>query len=121
MNPELFPILYNNTLVRTLLGTSPLRVYPWNRAPQNPVKPYVTYGVYNANPENYLDRVPDIDNMGVQVNIYANTADSCEECYIAIRDALEPSAHMLSFSTPDLDSETNLYIGRMEFDFWEER
>lgn len=121
MNPNLFPILYNSSQVRLLLGSSPLRVFPWSRAPQNPKKPYATYGVYNANPENYLDRVPDIDNIGVQVNIYAATAQSCEDCYIAIRDALEPSAHMLSFSTPDLDPNTDLYVGRMEFDFWEER
>lgn len=121
MNPELFPILDNSIPVKLLLGTNPLRVYPWNRAPQSPRYPYVTYGLYNGVPENYLDTVPDIDNKGTQVNVYAKTAESCEDCYNAIRNAIEPNAHMTGFSSPDLDPDTNLFIARLEFDFWETR
>lgn len=121
MNPDLFPILNANVAVKALLGSSPLRVYPWGRAPNNVVKPYAVYGVYNGNPENYLDRVPDIDNKGTQIDIYGVKGEDVENCFIAIRDALEPFAHMTSFSTPDRNTETNLYEGRMEFDFWDYR
>lgn len=121
MNPDLFPILDASVDVKLRFGANPLRIYPWDRAPENPRKPYAVYGVYNANPENYLDSVPDIDNKGTQIQIYADTGDSCEKCYKAIRDTLEPHAHMLSFSTPSLDTNTNLYVARMEFDFWESR
>lgn len=121
MNPPLFTILKNTPAVTALLGTAPLRVFPWGRAPQNVVKPYAVYSVYNANPENYLDQVPDIDNKGTQLSIYAATADSLQSCYIAVRNALEPQAHMLSFATPDLDADTDLFSCRMEFDFWDER
>lgn len=121
MNPQLFSILNADAQVRALLGPTPLRVYPWGRAPQNVAKPYAVYSVYNANPENYLDRVPDIDNKGTQINIYAENAADLESCFIAIRDALEPYAHMTNFSTPDLDSNTDLFPCRMEFDFWDER
>lgn len=121
MNPDIFPILNASTAVRLLLGSNPLRFYPWGRAPENVRKPYAVYSVYNANPENYLDQVPDIDNKGTQITIYADTADKVESCFIAIRDALEPHGHMLNFSTPALDADTNLYSCLMEFDFWDAR
>lgn len=121
MNPDLFTILNASVPVKLVLGANPLRMYPWGRAPQNPRKPYGVYAVYNATPENYLGQVPDIDNKGTQVNIYADTAQSLDACFTAVRDALEPHAHMTSFATPDLDADTDLYSCRMEFDFWDER
>lgn len=121
MNPQLFPLLNASTAVRLLLGSNPLRVYPWGEAPAVPRKPYAAYGVYNGNPENYVSNVPDIDNKGTQIDIYAEDATKCAQCFTAIRDVLEPHAHMTSFSTPQRDPETQLYSARMEFDFWEAR
>lgn len=120
MNPSIFEILDDNIDVKEVLG-QPLRVYPWNRAPENSKNPYVTYGIFNGNPENYLSDIPDIDNKGTQVNIYSNDPHECEEVAIKVRDAIEPFAHMTSFSTPDRDADTNLYSCRLEFDFWEGR
>lgn len=121
MNPDLFPILKANASVTALLGSEPLRVFPHGRAPTNTVKPYAVYAVYNANPENYLGQRPDIDNKGTQIEIFADTSQSLESCFLAIRDALEDFAHMTNYNTPDLDANTNLYGVRMEFDFWEAR
>lgn len=121
MNPDLFPLLNASAPVKLLMGANPLRVWPWGQAPDNPKKPYAVYEVYNANPENYLDQVPDIDNKGTQINIYADSAASLEACYLAIRNTLEPHAHMTSFATPALDEETELFSCRMEFDFWDAR
>lgn len=121
MNPSLFTILNNNPAVKALLGTSPLRVYPFGQVDQNTPKPYAAYSVYNGNPENYLGEVPDIDNMGTQVDVYAQTGVSASACAKAIRDAIEPFAHMTSFSTPARDAQTQLYSCRLEFDFWENR
>lgn len=121
MNPKLFEILENDTLVKMFLGNNPLRVYPWSRAPQNSRKPYAVYGVYNGNPENYLDKVPDIDNKGTQIDIYGDDPDIVEKSAVAIRNALEPYAHMTSFSTIDRDADSDFYGFRLEFDFWENR
>lgn len=121
MNPDLFAILNASVPVKTQLGANPLRVYPWGRAPQNAALPYAVYTVYNANPENYLGQVPDIDNKGTQIDIYANTGTKLKSCFEAIRDALEPHAHMTNFSTPAQDDDTDLYSCRMEFDFWDAR
>lgn len=121
MNPDLFPILNASAPVKALLGPTPLRVFPYGRAPTNVAKPYAVYAVYNANPENYLGQRPDIDNKGTQIEIFADTYQSLESCFLAVRDALEEEAHMTNYSTPDLDANTNLYGVRMEFDFWDER
>lgn len=121
MNPDIFPVLNASTAVRLLFGSNPLRFYPYGRAPANVRKPYGVYAVYNANPENYLGQVPDIDNKGTQINLYADTEESLEDCYIAVRNALEPLGYMTSFSNPDLDADTDLFSCIMEFDFWDER
>lgn len=118
MNPPIFNILTSDMNVIALLGN---RIYPWGRAPKGAQLPYLVYSVYNANPENYLDRTPDIDNKGTQVTIYAKTSQSIDNCYNAVRDALESSAHMTSFSTNELDDDTDLFSVNMEFDFWDER
>lgn len=121
INPQLFTLLNASVQVKLNLGANPLRVYPWDRAPENVKKPYAVYAIYNGLPENYLAGRPDIDNKGTQINIYADSAESLEKCFIAVRDALELHAHMTNFSTPAQDADTNLFSCRMEFDFWQSR
>lgn len=121
MNPSLFTILNADASVKSFLGSNPLRVYPWGSAPENVRKPYAVYAVYNGIPQNYLAQTPDMDAMGTQINIYAETVASLTNCFNSIRDALESHAHMTNFTTPDRDAETRLYSCRMEFDFWELR
>ena len=121
MNPTLFAILNADATVKSYLGSNPLRVFPWGAAPDNVKKPYAVYGVYSGTPQNYLSQVPDIDSMGTQLNIYAETVASLQDCFDVVRDVLEPHAHITNFTTPDRDSDTRLYSCRMEFDFWENR
>lgn len=120
MMSPVFNILNNSAPVKALLGTSPLRVFPWGQAPPNSVKPYATYGVFNGNPENYLDCPADIDRLGTQIDIWASSGRSCEDCFNAIRTALEGIGHLIGFQSALRDSETQLYTARMEFDFWGE-
>lgn len=151
MNPNLFSILKNNSTVVALLGltennttsvldsagdavldsngdpileivqTVYLRVFPYGRAPEKVAKPYAVYSVINGRPENYLDTTPNIDSKLTQISIYAETDSSLTLCYNAVRDVLEPYAHMVSFSTPDIDADTNLSSCRIDFEFWDER
>ena len=121
MNPPIFSLIQASAPCTALLGISPVRFFPSGRAPQNVEKPYAVYAVYNATPENYLDGVPDIDNKGTQVDIYANTEPELRALFTAIRDTVEPKAHMTSFSTPSPDAETALFTARLEFDFWDGR
>lgn len=121
MIPPVFTILYASTPVKTLLGSSPLRVFPWGEAPENVTKPYATYIVFSGEPENTLGEAPELDNLRTQIDIWAETVSSCVSVSEAVRDALEPSAHMTSFSSSSPDIETKLFHQRLDFDFFETR
>lgn len=121
MNPPLFTILNASAPVKALLGTSPLRVFPWGEAPPAVTKPYAVYAVFNGLPENTMDQTPLLDNLGTQINVYGVSVASCQSAAEAIRDALEPEAHMVNFSNPVPDTETKLFLARMDFDFFTER
>lgn len=121
MNPPVFPIISADAACLAVLGSNPVRFYPWGRAPQNSKKVYAVYTVYNAVPENYLGDLPDIDNKGVQINVYADSPSELDAAFTAIRNALEPHAHMTNFANFDPDNETDLLSVRMEFDFWDAR
>ena len=121
MNPNIFEIITSYPIATGLLGTNPTRFYPFGRSADKSPKPYAVYQVYNGVPENYMDKVPDIDNHGTQIDIYADTADSCSQVFTAIRDALEPHFHMTGFAVPEQDADTDEFHARLEFDVWQIR
>lgn len=121
MNSEIFDILNKSNPVKALLGSNPLRVYPWGRAPENPRLPYVVYTMYSASPENYLGTRGDIDRKSVQVNIYADTAARNTSCFNAIRNSLEGKAYLTTYRANEVDEDKDTYSTIMEFDFWESR
>ena len=121
MIPPIFTLLSASSSVKALLGTSPLRVFPWGEAPQTTLKPYATYIVYSGQPENTQGETPEMDSLSTQVDVWAESVSSCVSVAEAVRDALEPYAHMTNFSSASPDEETGLFRQRMDFDFFEAR
>lgn len=121
MNPPVFTLLQAASGVTAVLGTAPLRVYPGGQVPENTAYPYATYAVYNGNPNNNMDQAPLSDVIGTQIDIWSKTYGLALSAATAIRDALEPAAHMTGFSGPDRDDETRYYRVILEFDFFTER
>ncbi len=119
MNPDIFTILKATPAVTALLGSNPIRFYPWASAPEKPVTPYATYGVFNGNPENYTDQAPDITRMGTQIDIWTSTAAQAQQIFNAINAALNGVGHLISYQSTNSDDTTGLYNARMEFDFWQ--
>lgn len=121
LNSQLFTILNADTPVKTLLGSNPLRVFPWSRSPAKPVLPYAVYSLYDSTPENYIAGAPDTDRKFIQVNIYAKTAESLEACFSAIRGAIEGDGYgyIVRYSANELDADTDLFSAIMEIDFIE--
>lgn len=120
---KFFSIMNASTSVKLQFGANPLRIYPYGvKLDTIPRKPYALYGVFSANPYNYLTGRTDMDLSGVQVDIYADTSDKVESCFQAIREAIDESeGYLTSYSTPDRDIEDGLYHMIMEIDFHEER
>lgn len=121
MIPPIFPILSTDATVQSLLGTSPMRAWPFGQGPHSPTYPYATWQIVIGTPENYLGETPDIDGTTIQLDVWAKTAASAEEVAIAIRDALEPHAHMVRFGSTDRDPQTSSYRLSADYQFWVSR
>ena len=100
--------------VTTLIGTSPVRLYPFSDAPQGVALPYVVWQTVSGLPENYIGNVPDIDSYTLQVDCYATTATAARNVAKAIRDAIETKAHVVAWRGESKDPDTAHY--RSSFD-----
>lgn len=105
-------------------GTGPLRFYLFGKAPQNSPLPYAVWQTAYGTPENYLDRVPDVDSLGLQIDVYASPsqgASVARNVAQALRDAIEPYAHITSWRGDSIDPQTLNYRFSFDVDWWVNR
>jgi hypothetical protein len=121
MLPAVFPILARDSEVTGFIGSTPARVYRHGEAPQNVVRPYVTWFVVTGAPQNQLDDPPDIDNYSVQVDCWSDDDSEVEELATAVRDAIETEFHMTAVIANGRDPQTMRYRIGMIFSFWTHR
>lgn len=121
MFPPLFSTLYASSAVKALLGTTPLRVYPFGEAPQGVTLPYAVYQSITGTPENYLGDVPDMDGYTVQLDVYGSTLTSSRAAASAIRVALESVSYITSLREPPRDSPTNHFRYSLDVSFFTPR
>lgn len=125
MLPVVLPILAADPEVTGILGTTPVRFYPHGRAPQDVQAPYATWFIVSGIPENTIDEVPRIDRFSVQIDCWSsNSGEGAEEVKAlatAIRDALEPFAHMTAIAVDGIDPDTQRNRLGLQFTFWEDR
>lgn len=114
MIAPIFSVCAADPDVVSLLGNSPTRIYPFGTQDDNVVYPYVVWQNLNGEPENYINQRPDADTFAIQVDAYADTPDEVIAVAQAIRDAIEPHAHITRWSGQSRDSETMRY--RYSFD-----
>lgn len=110
----IFETCATDPAVTALLGTSPVRLFPFGMAPAGVIKPYAVWQQVGGQPDNYLSGVPDIDSMTLQVDAYATTSASARAVAAALRDAIEPVAHVVAWRGESRDAETGNY--RVSFD-----
>lgn len=114
MYPPIFEVVAADSDVQTNLGVSPTRFYPFGEAPQSVAKPYAVWQFVSGFPENYINQVPDIDSMSIQVDVYATTSGQARDVAQALRDAIEPHAHIVSWRGEERDPDTRNF--RISFD-----
>jgi len=81
--------------------------------------PYAVWQSPYGTPENYLNQLPDIDNVAAQIDVYAQTLDSARLAARAIRDAVEPYGHVVSYNGEEKDGPTGLYRFGFTVEFWQ--
>lgn len=114
MYPPIFEVVAADSDVQTNLGVSPTRFYPFGEAPQGVSTPYAVWQFVTGSPENYLNQVPDLDSMSIQVDVFADTASDARDVAQALRDAIEPHAHIISWRGEQREEDTRSY--RVSFD-----
>lgn len=110
MYPPIFEVCAANASVQDALGSSPCRLYPFGFAESAnggpPALPYAVWQTISGIPENYLERVPDTDSWSIQVDVYGSSPSSARSAAEALRDAIEPVAHVTSLGGETRDPET---------------
>lgn len=115
MLPPVFTWLKASSAVKTLIGNTP-KAYRHGDAPQDVVAPYVTWAVVAGVPDNELSAVPVSDRYTIQVDCWSLTDKGVEDLAKAVRNAIEPYAHMTSIPVNNRDAETKLYRMALQFD-----
>lgn len=120
MLPPIFAWLKASSAVTALIGTMP-KAYRHGEAPQNTVAPYVTWQIVSGTPHNELSSVPIGDRYSVQVDCFHTSDSGIETLAKAVRDAIEPHAHLVSIPINNRDFETKLYRIALQFDVLQNR
>jgi len=118
MLPPIFQTLKNNAEVFAIVGNG---IYPHGDAPQGAQRPYVTWHIVSAVPQNELSDVPNIDNISIQVDCWHISSEGMLNLTKAVRNAIEPFAHMIAIPINERDFETKLYRITLQFDWWLDR
>lgn len=117
MFPPLYETVKGVAAVKAIFGNSP-RIYPHGEAPAPDaagyVLPYVVFQTVSGVPANYLGQVPDSDDFRTQIDVYASTVAGARNGAKAIRDALEPVAHLVGYNGDSRDPDTQNF--RYSFD-----
>jgi hypothetical protein len=114
MIAPIFSVCASSHEVTDLLGSNPVRIYPFGIQDDNVVYPYVVWQNITGSPENYIAQRPDADFFTLQVDAYADTVDEVIAVATALRDAIEPHAHITRWGGQERDPETKRY--RYSFD-----
>lgn len=117
MIPPIFSICAASPAVTALIGTDPVRLFPFGLAPPSVVKPYVTWQKITGSPENYLGSRPDADSWSLQVDVWTLEGNEVEPIVDALADALEPVSYITSWGSTRRESDTLLYNYNFTVDF----
>ena len=120
MNPPIFTIIAADSGVTTLLGTDPVRFFPFGQAPDEADMPYAVWQTISGGPENYLSGTPSIDGWLVQVDVYAERGTIARTVAEALRDAIEPEAYITAWRGESKE-EDNIFRYSFDVDFLTER
>ena len=120
MKPPIFDIIKVVSAVTALLGTVPVRFFPFGQAPDEIEMPYAIWQTVSGSPENYLSGVPSIDGWLVQVDVYAKKGSTARNVAEALRDAIEPEAYITAWRGESKEDD-NIFRYSFDVEFLTER
>ena len=121
MTPPIFSVCVASAAVRGLLGEQPTKLFPFGSVPDGITRPYAVWRSIGGQPENLLGDVPDIDQIALQIDCYADTVGVAHGIALALRDAIEPHAYITAGRGDDRDPETRSYRYSFDVDWFVNR
>lgn len=119
MLPPIFGLLNAAAPVKALVGTAPVRIYRPGSVPAGLTQPYVVWSIISGLPENTLSDLPTADRVTLQVDCYSNTEGGIVALATAVRNALEPAAHMTGIPVDMRETEEpKLFRMALQFDWF---
>lgn len=102
----------------TVLGYVGTEIYRHDDAAAERSGDYLTWSVI-LTPENELSDIPGIDRQTVTVNVWSDDDARVELIARAVRDAMEPIAHMIGSPVDNRDrGVSKKYRIALQFDWW---
>ena len=120
MKPPIFDIIKAVSAVTSLLGTDPIRFFPFGVAPDDVEQPYAVWQTVSGSPDNYLSGTPSIDNWLIQVDVYAKKGSTARNVAETLRDAIEPEAYIVAWRGESKEDD-NIYRYSFDAEFLTER
>ena len=106
MLPNIYVILRANS---TVLSTVSTRIYRHGNAPQDVVKPYITWFVVSGVPELQISGMPCSDVDTIQIDVWHETDLGVETLAYAVRSALDSAGHSNQMILNLRETDTKLY------------
>jgi len=109
VSQTVYSTLANDATVSSLVGD---RIYPvW--VSNVPAKPYITYRLISATPQNTLDDDPLVDQRRIQIDAWADSYASAHAVESAVRDALQRFGKFVNINEFE-ESDVRLYRVSMD-------
>lgn len=109
MYPPLFQWVSSSTAAKAVLGASPVRFWPFGKAPQSETRPYAVHQLAYGAPENTLACAPNSDTFGVQIDAYALDVTQARAVAAVLRDTLQPHGYITAWNGEFFEQDTKLY------------
>jgi len=114
----MLPPVYQRLMATPVAALTGGRIYRHGSAPQDVARPYITWALIAGTPQNTLSETPGVDQMSIQVDCWALGDAEVDTLATAVRDAIEPIAHMTSIPIDSQETDTKLYRMTLQFDWW---
>ena len=114
MLPNVYQALRSNA---TVVSTVSTRIYRHGSAPQDVVKPYITWFLVTGQPQDVLNAAPCHDRNTVQIDCWSDSDTGVETLAYAVRAALDNQLISNRMVINNRETDTKLYRIAIEADF----
>lgn len=111
MIPPIYQTLTAAAPVTSIVGT---RIYGSGNVPEGEPRPYVTWLIASAAPENNLSDTPEFDDQRVQIDCWSKDETQCRQLATAVRNAIEAQVNITFGPWNDYEAETRLFRWSMD-------